>query len=83
MRAIQGATLWAAEVIGQQRDLGSVEPGKLADLTIIAGDPLTDISATRDVRMVIKNGRVIDTSYDPTWVNPIPRTGRSVFPSAR
>ena len=83
MRAIQGATLWAAEVIGQQRDLGSVEPGKLADLTIVAGNPLTDISATRDVRMVIKNGRVIDTSYDPTWVNPIPRTGRSVFPSAR
>ena len=83
MRAIQGATLWAAEVIGQERDLGSVEPGKLADLTIIAGDPLSDISATRDVRMVIKDGRVIDTSYDPTWVNPIPRTAPSVFPSAR
>ena len=83
MRAIQGATLWAAEVIGQERDLGSVEPGKLADLTIIAGDPLADISATRDVRMVIKDGRVMDTNYDPTWVNPIPRTGRSVFPSAR
>lgn len=76
MQAIQGATLWAAEVIGQERDLGSVEPGKLADFTIVEGDPLADISATRNVRMVIKDGRVMDTSYDPNWVNPIPRPVR-------
>lgn len=73
MKAIQGATLWAAEVIGQQRDLGSVEPGKLADFTIIEGDPLADIGATKNVRMVIKGGAVMDTTYDPAWVNPIPR----------
>jgi imidazolonepropionase-like amidohydrolase len=83
MKAIQGATLWAAEVIGQDHDLGSVEPGKLADFTIIEGNPLADISATRQVRMVIKDGRVMDTSYDPTWVNPIPRNVGSAPQPAR
>jgi hypothetical protein len=74
MKALQGATLWAAEVIGQQKDLGSVEVGKLADFTIIDGNPLTNFGATKNVRMVIKDGQVMDTTYDPKWVNPIPRS---------
>jgi imidazolonepropionase-like amidohydrolase len=73
MRALQGATLWAAEVIGQDRDLGSVQPGKFADVTVIEGNPLADIGVTKNVRMVIKGGEVIDTKYDPKWVNPVPR----------
>ena len=73
MKALQGTTLWAAEVIGQQKDLGSVEAGKLADFTIIEGDPLSDIGATKNVRMVIKGGDVMSTDYDPSWTNPVPR----------
>jgi len=73
MKAIQGATLWAAEVIGQEKTLGSIEPGKLADFTVIEGNPLADIGATKNVRLVIKDGRVMETAYDPKWVNPIPR----------
>ncbi len=73
MKAIQGATLWAAESIGQGENLGSIEVGKLADFTIIEGDPLTDIAATRNVRMVIKDGQVLDTSYDPRSVTQVPR----------
>jgi hypothetical protein len=40
---------------------------------IVDGDPLRDIGATKNVRMVIKGGEVSDTGYDPKWVNPIPR----------
>ena len=73
MKAIQGATLWGAESIGQEKDLGTIEPGKLADITVIEGNPLNDIAATRNIRMVIKDGKVLETTYDPQFVNPIAR----------
>ena len=73
MKVIQGATLWAAESFGKAKDLGSVEAGKLADLIVIDGNPLNDIAATKNIRMVIKDGQVLDTTYDPRFVNPLPR----------
>ncbi|HET9265308.1 MAG TPA: amidohydrolase family protein [Vicinamibacterales bacterium] len=54
--ALQTATINVARALNVARDLGSVEPGKLADLTIVEGNPLADIRAARHVRMVMVNG---------------------------
>jgi imidazolonepropionase-like amidohydrolase len=59
MQAIQAATGWAAECIGLDADVGSVEPGKYADLLVIDGDPLAEIGVLRDrdrIKMVMKGG---------------------------
>ena len=61
-------------LLALERILGTVEPGKIADITVIEGDPLKDITAIRNVRLVVKDGEVLDTTYDPKFVNPIPRT---------
>ena len=45
---------------GKDKDYGSVERGKVADLSIIEGDPLEDIWMTQNVKMVIMDGKVID-----------------------
>jgi len=58
MQVIQGATLTAAECIGCQEELGTIEPGKLADLIVVDGDPLEDITAIQKVALVIKEGHV-------------------------
>jgi imidazolonepropionase-like amidohydrolase len=55
--AIRSATLWSAEAVGVGKDLGSLESGKLADLVIVAGDPLQNIADTMNVFITIKNGR--------------------------
>ena len=58
MAAIQTATITAATVLGAQERLGSIAPGKLADLVGVDGDPLEDVSVLTDVRFVMKDGRV-------------------------
>ena len=55
---LQTATMRAAEALGEGANLGSIEAGKLADLVIVADDPLADIKNARKVRTVIKNGEV-------------------------
>lgn len=57
-QALRSATIWAAETVGVSKDLGSIEPGKLADLVIVNGDPLTNIKDALNVEQVIKNGVV-------------------------
>jgi len=69
MHAIQAATVNNFEFL-QEPDLGTLEPGKLADLLILREDPLADIRNTRTIDMVIKNGQIQDTSYHSDFVNP-------------
>ena len=57
--ALRSATIWAAEAVGVSKDLGSVEPGKLADLVIVRGDPLANIRDALNVEQVIRNGEVL------------------------
>lgn len=58
---LTAATSNAARALGVDALLGTVEAGKLADLVVVTGDPLSDIRATRDVQWVVKAGEV----YDP------------------
>ena len=66
--ALRVATALGAEAIGLDGDLGSIVPGKLADLVVLEADPLDDIRNTNRIRYVMKNGRLYDgDTLDETW----------------
>ena len=58
-QAIQSATTVAAEMMGWQDHIGSIEKGKFADIIAVSGDPLKDITELERVRFVMKGGQVI------------------------
>jgi len=58
MFVLQAATMHAAQLLKREKDLGSVAPGKLADLIAVQGDPLEDISVMKRVSFVAKDGVV-------------------------
>ena len=58
MAAIKSATSVGAELLGMEKDLGTIEAGKLADLVAVPGDPLFDITAMSKVSFVMRNGVV-------------------------
>jgi len=61
LQALRAATGWAAECLGLERDIGTVEKGKLADLIVVAGDPLADVKMLQNperIALVLKSGEV-------------------------
>ena len=59
LQAIQAATVNASQLLGREKDIGTVETGKYADLVAVEGDPLKDIGAMEHVVFVMKGGDVI------------------------
>ena len=73
VQAIQTASINVAQAWGKDKEYGSIEKGKIADLVIVRGDPRQNISDTQNVEMVFIEGKVMDISYHPDYKNPIPR----------
>jgi len=71
--ALRCATIFGAEYLGLDAQLGSIAPGKLADLVVLDGNPLEDIRQSDTVRYVVKNGEVFDgETMDRVWPEAAP-----------
>jgi Tol biopolymer transport system component/imidazolonepropionase-like amidohydrolase len=71
--ALEVASLHGARFLGAEKDLGSLEVGKLADLMVLNSNPLIDIKNTLDIKYVMKGGRLYDGfSLDEVWPKQTP-----------
>ena len=68
LQALQSATLNPARVLGWEGSLGTVEPGKLADLVLLDANPLADIGHTRRIRAVVADGRLYRRADLDGWL---------------
>ena len=74
MQAIKASTSWSAELLEGKNGargrakIGSIRPGNFADLVVISADPMTNISNTKKIERVMKNGRWIELGYHPEYV---------------
>jgi imidazolonepropionase-like amidohydrolase len=68
MDVLVASTMGGARAMGLEAEVGSVEPGKAADLTIVAGDPLQDLANLRQVRLVVRGGELF-TREELAWTH--------------
>jgi imidazolonepropionase-like amidohydrolase len=77
LEALRVGTLNGAKALGLDQDIGSLEVGKLADLVVLDGNPLTDIRKARAIRQVMRGGTLYDAAtLAQSWpvATPGPRT---------
>lgn len=73
-QVIRAATLDGAKVIGQEAEMGSIEPGKLANFIVLAKDPLADLANLQSIRFTVKRGAQLDRAqYRPITEQEMPK----------
>ena len=75
-RAIAAATRVNAQIIGKGRELGTIEPGKRADVIVVRGNPLFDIAALSNVEIVVKDGMVVKDAAPDSRTRPSSGAGK-------
>lgn len=69
IEAILAATRGGADLLGKSADIGSVQPGRYADLVAVKGDPTADIKLLQNVSFVMKGGQVYKREGKPLEEN--------------
>jgi len=80
-QALETATILPAKAFGLSKDLGTLEPGKLADLILVEGDPLKDVKAAAAVQCVMENGVLRSVGSIMAPFVPGNTTGNQVCPA--
>ena len=73
LQALQAGTIRGAELCGVDREVGTIEPGKVADLIAVEGNPLQDLACLRNVAMVFQAGELVVDRRDAAGRLPQPR----------
>jgi Amidohydrolase family len=86
LQALKAATSWPAELLQGKNGargnakIGSIRPGNFADLVVVGADPLSDISNTKKIERVMKNGRWVELGYHPEYFTSV-RSARPIVAS--